>query len=124
MKYDLKQIMKSAWNYYWGVWETEKLEGINYPSFAQCLKAAWAIAKDDVAELEADNKEAGKSEEVKAWKWAAKKLGVETNVTNTYAKRSVEDEYKNQWTTNVWAAAMTAVKTYIRNQEISAKYGV
>lgn len=122
MRYDLKQIMKSAWNYYWGEWETEKLEGINYPSFAQCLKASWEIAKEDVAELEADEEEAGKSEEVKAWKWAVKKLGVKVEATNTYIVRNVQNEMNYQWSTNVWAAAMKAVKGYIKIEETIAKH--
>ena len=45
MKYNRSEIMKAAWNRYHAC---KRIASLNNTTFAQCLKAAWAIAKEAV----------------------------------------------------------------------------
>lgn len=96
MKYNKKNIMKTAWGFY-----KHQLPGFN-KTFAQCLKEAWASAKANVAEAErkaanATRKFAG----VVKIGWGS--TAIEVNVYNgdvlgkTYSWRKELKEFGAQW---------------------------
>lgn len=119
--YDKSGIMKDAWNLFnndditladfehlgWMEWENEK-------TFALCLKEAWGREKEVVERVNQKFANAENSEEVKAWDWACKKIGV-TFEMDAYTKMTnVENMEKEAWPgTSVWSLAMRAVKLHM-----------
>lgn len=129
-KYNLSKIMKRAWEIFnidcmqnWFefdecVWEEMAFDLV---TFSDCLKQAWVEAKR-YAKYQEDHKEEiakeaamlVKSEEVKAWDWACKKLGVTVDVTPSYKYSNVKTEAKFAYpNTSVWSLAMKAVKRHL-----------
>ena len=119
--YDKSGIMKEAWNLFnndditladfeYLTWT--ELKG--QKTFALCLKEAWAHEKEVVERVNQKYAEAENSEEVKAWDWACKKLGVSFEM-DAYTKMvNVENMERETWAgTSVWAMAMRAVKLHI-----------
>lgn len=114
--FDKKEIMTNAW-YFFNELEASEIEWLGYneeKTFANCLKAAWTKAKE---EKEQDEKEAAaieSSEEVKAFDWACKKLGVSFEMTPEQKYRDVASVQKHSWPgVSVWKLAMVAVKNRI-----------
>lgn len=117
--YDKSGIMKEAWNMFtrnYQICDFEYAdfsgrEYFEYASFADCLKEAWAHEKEVVERVNQKYADAETSEEVKAWDWACKKLGV-TFEMDAYTKMTnVENMGKEAWSgTSVWSLAMRAVK--------------
>ncbi|ECR2400405.1 transaldolase, partial [Listeria monocytogenes] len=81
-------------------------------TFSVCLKAAWSKAKEEVKEVEKEIKHISKSEELKAWNWAERKLGLHFNISDDEKFTSVKDETKINFGLSVWACAMKAVKLH------------
>ena len=119
--YDKSGIMKDAWNLFnndditladfehlgWMEWKGEK-------TFALCLKEAWGREKDVVDGLNQKYADAETSEEVKAWDWACKKLGVSFEMDAYTKMTNVENMEKEAWSgTSVWSLAMRAVKLHM-----------
>ncbi|EHX3977323.1 anti-CRISPR protein AcrIIA3, partial [Listeria monocytogenes] len=81
------EIMKQAWNWFTdsNVWLSD-IEWVSYTdkekTFSVCLKAAWSKAKEEVKEVEKEIKHISKSEELKAWNWAERKLGLRFNISD------------------------------------------
>ena len=119
--YDKSGIMKEAWNLFnndditladfeYLAWT--ELKG--QKTFAICLKEAWAHEKEVVERVNQKFANAEKSEEVKAWDWACKKLGVAFEMDAYTKMANVENMGKETWAgTSVWAIAMRAVKLHI-----------
>lgn len=122
--YDKSGIMKDAWNLFnnedFTIAEFEYADVYYYENgkmvffektFSLCLKEAWGREKDVVDGLNQKYADAETSEEVKAWDWACKKLGV-TFEMDAYTKMvNVENMEKEAWPgTSVWSLAMRAVK--------------
>ena len=119
--YDKSGIMKEAWNLFnndditladfehlgWMEWKSEK-------TFALCLKEAWGREKEVVERVNQKYAEAETSEEVKAWDWACKKVGVAFEM-DAYTKMvNVENMEKESWPgTSVWSLAMREVKLHM-----------
>lgn len=124
MKYNKSEIMKQAWNWFNNKnIEMSDLEWASYTmtakTFANCLKTAWAKAKEFVAELEQEKITASKSEEVKAFNWAQKKLGVEINLTDVKKMNKVQSELEYfSYTISAFSAAMKVVKMIIANDNL------
>ncbi|MGT2951622.1 hypothetical protein BU202_08290 [Streptococcus cuniculi] len=91
-------------------------------AFSECLQNAWfqykrylnreaikAAQQRKLAKFIADTE----NEEVKAWNWAEKKLGVALNLTDAEKERNVRNMYKEMWNANVWATAIKAVKLHM-----------
>ena len=122
--YDKSGIMKDAWRMYTSNYQICDFEYADftgreyfeYASFADCLKEAWAHEKEVVERVNEKFENAETSEEVKAWDWACKKLGVSFEM-DAYTKMvNVEDMEKEAWAgTSVWFLAMRAVKLHIEN---------
>lgn len=119
--YDKSGIMKEAWNLFnndditladfehlgWMEWKSEK-------TFALCLKEAWGREKEVVERVNQKYAEAETSEEVKAWDWACKKIGVAFEMDACTKMVNVENMEKEAWSgTSVWALAMRAVKLHV-----------
>lgn len=122
MKYDKSGIMKEAWNLFnndditfadFEYLNREERQGDK--TFALCLKEAWAHEKDIIDSIKKDHADAEHSEEVKAWNWACKKLGVSIEM-DAYTKFvNVNNMRKEVWPgTSVWSVAMRAVKLHIK----------
>ena len=122
--YNKRGIMIDAWrmytqNYQICDFEYADFSGreyFEYASFADCLKEAWAIEREVVERVNQKYADAEKSEEVKAWDWACKKLGVSFEM-DAYTKMvNVDNMEKEAWSgTSVWSLAMRAVKLHIEN---------
>ena len=111
MKYNMSEIMKTAWNYFNEIWEHEEVE---YDStFAHCLKISWKVAKEEMEEAKEREAELSNSEFVKAFDWACRKLNVKIDMTARQKEASVIDESRNSWNKNVWSEAMRAVERII-----------
>ena len=121
VSYDKSGIMKEAWNLFNN--EDITLADFEYltwmelkgqKTFALCLKEAWAHEKEVVERVNQKFENAETSEEVKAWDWACKKLGVSFEM-DAYTKMvNVENMEKETWAgTSVWSMAMRAVKLHI-----------
>lgn len=116
-KYNLSKIMKQAWNWFndEDVW-TSDIEWMPYnvteKTFANCLKASWAKAKEEIADQAKEVEMIAKSEEVKAWDWACKKLGIVSEVSASYKYENVKNEAKRQFGKSVWQVAMSVVRQY------------
>ncbi len=119
--YDKSGIMKEAWNLFnndditladfehlgWMEWKSEK-------TFALCLKEAWGREKEVVERVNQKFANAETSEEVKAWDWACKKVGVAFEMDAYTKMTNVENMEKEAWPgTSVWSLAMRAVKLHI-----------
>lgn len=119
--YDKSGIMKDAWNLFnndditladfehlgWMEWEGEK-------TFALCLKEAWGREKEVVERVNQKYANAEMSEEVKAWDWACKKMGVAFEMDAYTKMTNVENMGKEAWPgTSVWSLAMRAVKMHM-----------
>ena len=116
--YDKSGIMKEAWylfnndditlaDFEYLLWTERKSE----KTFALCLKEAWAHEKE-VVNQKFENAET--SEEVKAWDWACKKLGVSFEMDAYTKMTNVESMEKEAWSgTSVWSLAMRAVKLHM-----------
>lgn len=119
--YDKSGIMKDAWNLFnndditladfehlgWMEWKGEK-------AFALCLKEAWGREKEVVERVNQKFENAETSEEVKAWDWACKKLGVSFGMDAYTKMTNVENMEKEAWSgTSVWSLAMRAVKLHM-----------
>ena len=119
--YDKSGIMKEAWNLFnndditladfehlgWMEWKSEK-------TFALCLKEAWGREKEVVERVSQKFANAETSEEVKAWDWACKKIGVAFEMDAYTKMTNVENMEKEAWPgTSVWALAMRAVKLHV-----------
>lgn len=119
--YDKSGIMKEAWNLFnndditladfehlgWMEWKSEK-------TFARCLKEAWGREKEVVERVNQKYAEAETSEEVKAWDWACKKVGVAFEMDAYTKMTNVENMEKEAWPgTSVWSLAMRAVKLHM-----------
>ena len=119
--YDKSWIMKEAWNLFnndditladfehlgWMEWKSEK-------TFALCLKEAWGREKEVVERVNQKYAEAETSEEVKAWDWACKKVGVAFEMDAYTKMTNVENMEKEAWPgTSVWSLAMRAVKLHM-----------
>ena len=107
-KYNLSEIMTIAWQLFRG--DRESLELDANPTFSECLKLSWEMAKEFVEEQERFTKQASSSEEVKAFNWASKKMGIELVMTDIQKQRAVNDADQESWTSNVWKSAMKAVR--------------
>ncbi|EAD2324997.1 transaldolase, partial [Listeria monocytogenes] len=85
--YNKSEIMQQAWNWFRdsSVWLSD-IEWVSYTdkekTFSVCLKAAWSKAKEEVEEVEKEIKHISKSEELKAWNWAERKLGLHFNISD------------------------------------------
>lgn len=119
MAYNKSEIMWQAWSWY----KNEDLvmgdiEWSDYrdltKTFANCLKAAWAKAKEDAEEAVEFAKEIAKSQQLKAWNWAEKKLNVKIDATDEQKWRWVTEEENNMWTVNTFKAGILAVETHLR----------
>ncbi|MHA3042164.1 anti-CRISPR protein AcrIIA3 [Streptococcus sp. 517s] len=119
--YDKSGIMEEAWNLFnndditladfeyfgWMEWKSEK-------TFAICLKEAWGREKEVVERVNQKFENAETSEEVKAWDWACKKLGVAFEMDAYTKMTNVEGMEKEAWPgTSVWSLAMRAVKLHM-----------
>lgn len=122
VSYDKSGIMKEAWDLFNN--DDITLSDFEYltvnelgdtKTFATCLKEAWAHEKDIVDRIKENYANAEKSEEVKAWDWACKKLGVSFEM-DAYTKFvNVSDMAKEAWPgTSLWSLAMRAVKLHIQ----------
>lgn len=118
--YDKSGIMTEAWNSFNNDDITladfehitcEELQG--QKTFALCLKEAWAHEKEIVERVNEKHENAERSEEVKAWDWACKKLGFSVEM-DAYTKMvNVDNMKKEAWPgTSVWSLAMRAVKLH------------
>ncbi|EEO6565124.1 anti-CRISPR protein AcrIIA3 [Listeria monocytogenes] len=111
------EIMKQAWNWFTdsSVWLSD-IEWASYTdkekTFSVCLKAAWSKAKEEVKEVEKEIKHISKSEELKAWNWAERKLGLHFNISDDEKFTGVKDETKINFGLSVWTCAMKAVKLH------------
>nr|WP_295589699.1 anti-CRISPR protein AcrIIA3 [uncultured Streptococcus sp.] len=75
------------------------------------MKEAWGREKEVVERVNQKFENAESSEEVKAWDWACKKLGVAFEMDAYTKMTNVEDMEKEAWPgTSVWSLAMRAVK--------------
>lgn len=111
--YNLSDIMRNAWIYF-------KQE--RYETFSECLKASWEKEKEFVADQNEYYANVEKSEEVKAWNWAEKKLGLNLNVDNRDKLNDVLNVVKSYgFSRSIWACAMEAVKLYKETQDTIAK---
>lgn len=119
-KYNKSDIMKNAWS----MFNNDNFDICDYlytftmneqKTFADCLKEAWSIEKEEVARREREAAQDEVSEEKKAWDWACRKLGVEfDDVTTSQKVTWVNDMAKEAWPgTSVWSLAMRAVKLHI-----------
>lgn len=119
--YDKSGIMKEAWNLFnndditladfehlgWMEWKSEK-------TFSLCLKEAWGREKEVVERVNQKFANAETSEEVKAWDWACKKVGVAFEMDAYTKMTNVENMEKEAWPgTSVWSLAMRAVKLHM-----------
>lgn len=119
--YNKSGIMKEAWNLFnndditladfehlgWMEWKSEK-------TFALCLKEAWGREKEVVERVNQKFENAETSEEVKAWDWACKKVGVAFEMDAYTKMTNVENMEKEAWPgTSVWSLAMRAVKLHM-----------
>ena len=119
--YHKSGIIKDAWNLFnndditladfehlrWMEWKGEK-------TFALCLKEAWGREKEVVERVNQKFENAETSEEVKAWDWACKKLGVSFEMDAYTKMTNVENMEKEAWSgTSVWSLAMRAVKLHM-----------
>lgn len=122
VSYDKSGIMKEAWDLFNN--DDIALADFEYltvselgdtKTFAVCLKEAWAHEKDIVDRIKEKYANAESSEEVKAWDWACKKLGVSFEM-DAYTKLvNVSDMAKEAWPgTSIWSLAMRAVKLHIK----------
>lgn len=122
VSYDKSGIMKEAWDLFNN--DDIALADFEYltvselgdtKTFAICLKEAWAHEKDTVDRIKEKYANAESSEEVKAWDWACKKLGVSFEM-DAYTKLvNVSDMAKEAWPgTSIWSLAMRAVKLHIK----------
>ena len=120
--YDKSGIMTEAWNLFNN--DDITLADFEYitfgelqgqKTFAICLKEAWAHEKEIVDRINKKHADADNSEEVKAWDWACKKLGLQIEM-DAYTKMvNVNDMRKEAWPgTSVWSLAMRAVKLHIK----------
>lgn len=123
MKYDKSSIFENAWVLFNNDTLLSDLEYVwdfggssfRKATFAECLKEAWAIEKTLVDRLEAKKADAENSEEVKAWDWACRKLGVKTNISAVDKMDYVDQMYKEAWPgSSVWSVAMRAVKLHTK----------
>lgn len=122
--YNKRGIMIDAWRMYTSNYQLCDFEYVDYDgrdrfefaSFADCLKEAWAIEREVVERVNQKYANAEKSEEVKAWDWSCKKLGVLFEM-DAYTKMvNVDNMEKEAWSgTSVWSLAMRAVKLHIEN---------
>lgn len=122
--YNKSEIMSQAWAWFQdSSIELGEIEWVPYyetkKTFAVCLKAAWAKAKENVKEKEEYKKYAVTSEEVKAWNWAERKLNVSFDLSDEEKCELIgkEQQYFG-YSRTVWACAMSAVKLYNSNNEV------
>lgn len=120
--YDKSGIMKEAWNMFTRNYQIcdfeyadfSDREYFEYASFADCLKEAWAHEKEVVERVNQKYADAETSEEVKAWDWACKKMGVAFKMDAYTKMTNVENMGKEAWSgTSVWSLAMRAVKLHM-----------
>lgn len=118
-KYNLSDIMWQAWSWFKNddIYVSD-IEWMNYDveekTFSACLKASWEKAKEEVQEKAEELKAIAKSEELKAFNWAEKKLGVSINLSDEIKFQAVINESKYAWPgTSVWSIAMKAVRLHI-----------
>ena len=122
VSYDKSGIMKEAWDLFNN--DDITLADFEYltvselgdtKTFSVCLKEAWSHEKDIVDRIKENYANAENSEEVKAWDWACKKLGVSIEM-DAYTKFvNVSDMAKTAWPgTSVWSLAMRAVKLHVK----------
>mgnify|MGYP000948177455 FL=1 len=120
--YDKSGIMKEAWNMFTRNYQIcdfeyadfSEREYFEYASFADCLKEAWAHEKEVVERVNQKYADAEISEEVKAWDWACKKMGVAFEIDAYTKMTNVENMGKEAWSgTSVWSLAMRAVKMHM-----------
>lgn len=120
--YDKSGIMTEAWN----LFDNDDITLVDFEyltcgelqgqkTFALCLKEAWTHEKEIVERVNEKHENAEHSEEVKAWDWACKKLGVSFEM-DAYTKMvNVDNMKKEAWPgTSVWSLAMRAVKLHIK----------
>lgn len=119
MTYNKAEIMMQAWSWFNNedIW-TSDIEWMDYTvtekTFAACLKASWAKAKEQIEESKKEATEIAKSEEVKAWNWAAKKVGLVIEMSDKQKYQAVLNEMKNVWPgKSTFALAMKAVKRLV-----------
>lgn len=121
--YDKSGIMKEAWNMFTRNYQIcdfkyadfSDREYFEYASFADCLKEAWAHEKEVVERVNQKYADAETSEEVKAWDWACKKLGVAFEMDAYTKMTNVENMEKEAWPgTSVWSLAMRAVNLHMK----------
>lgn len=120
--YDKSGIMKEAWNMFTRNYQIcdfeyadfSEREYFEYASFADCLKEAWAHEKEVVERVNQKYADAETSEEVKAWDWACKKMGVAFEIDAYTKMTNVENMGKEAWSgTSVWSLALRAVKMHM-----------
>ncbi|MGQ7357784.1 anti-CRISPR protein AcrIIA3 [Streptococcus suis] len=121
MKYNKKEIMKTAWSIFRQEIWTSDLEYVSIfeesrqATFAECLKEAWGREKEYQQNKVKEVKYAETSEEVKAWDWACRKLNVQFDLPAVKKMRFVDEMQKEAWPgTSVWSLAMRAVKLHIK----------
>lgn len=118
-KYNLSEIMSQAW--FWFRNDDISLAsiewiayGVEEKTFSACLKASWEKAKEEAQEKAEELKAIAKSEELKAFKWAEKKLGVSINLSDERKFNAVINESKYAWPgTSVWSIAMKTVRLLV-----------
>lgn len=121
-KYNLSEIMSQAW--FWFRNDDISLSaiewiayGVEEKTFSACLKASWEKAKEEAQEKAEELKAIATSEELKAFNWAEKKLGVSLDLSDERKFNAVINESKYAWNgTSVWSIAMKAVRICVSNQ--------
>lgn len=110
MKYNRSEILKSAWRRYRNERSLYRCGGrTTEPTFGECLKTAWAVAKREVAQAEAAaaRRQAEAAKAARTF-YGVVKIGwgsnaIEVNVYNgdvlgkTYAWRKELKEFGAQW---------------------------
>lgn len=124
MKYNLKEIMEYAWAWFKNDdVEMDQIEYADYTmkkTFANCLKVSWKRAKE-MAKYEEELVEiVSKSEELKAYKWAERKLGVTIDKTDEVKFRDVANILDNSGNCiSIYQAAMRALKLTITLNKVA-----
>lgn len=93
-------------------------------TFALCLKEAWGREKHVVEMMRQDQERAPKTEQVKAWNWAERKLGVKCPDATPEQKVREVDATVQEWGfgKSVWFCAIKAVERFIKLAEHEPEY--
>lgn len=118
--FNKKEIMTQAWNWFndEDVWMSDiewSAYNENEKTFANCLKASWRKAKEQVEEQKELTASIAKSEELRAWNWAEKKLNVKTDLTDKQKFNNVCGMKKEDFYASVYQCAMRALKLELKH---------